>query len=304
MSVAFKRGSTTTSNDLTITIRDPLGNLLDPYRLEYAIYDATTGVEVLFGALVNLPIRTSQGQFYAQISIPADVNVGDWRIRWTIQESSTDPVYQSVEEFAVVGDNTVVSFTGNSGIDNLIFRLRRFLGDANPDRNYRFRPPESSKFIQGQTQVFGFIWEDQDLYEFILMAIADINYRPPVTGITLVDILNNSSRFFSWSTIIVFRAAWYACFQQAMIWVSNEFSYSISGVSLDIEKSSKYMSLKDELGAEFDKQIEAAKAGLKYIVGLKQAKFGIGLQSSLGPLSRPGIQSRANWVASGRPGSF
>ena len=136
MSVAFKRGTTTGPSDLTITVRNTLGNLIDPFRLQYAAYDATTGVEVLMGSPVNFPIRISLGQFYAQVVIPADANIGNWIIRWTIQETSTDPVYQSVQEFAVLGDSAIASFTGNSDLDRLIYSLRVLLRDNNPDRNY------------------------------------------------------------------------------------------------------------------------------------------------------------------------
>jgi len=75
-------------------------------------------------------------------------------------------------------------------------------------------------------------------------------------------------------------------------------SYSISGVSLDIEKSSKYQAMKDEVGAEYDKLVDAAKRSIKIIVGLRQQKYGVGVQSALGPLNRPGVQSRKNLISS------
>jgi hypothetical protein len=78
-------------------------------------------------------------------------------------------------------------------------------------------------------------------------------------------------------------------------------SYSISGVSLDIEKSSKYQSMKDEYISEYDKVLEAAKRSIKIIVGLRQFRYGIGITSALGPLSRPGIQSRRNFIEGGGP---
>jgi hypothetical protein len=161
---------------------------MDPYRLQYAVYDATTGVEVLMGSPVSTPVRLSTGQYYAQVFIPADANIGDWVLRWTIQESTTDPVYQSVQQFNVVGDNVVVSVTGDINLDKLILSLRVLLRDNNPDRNYHFRTPESEKFIQGQTQVFGFIWEDEELLEYLYMAIDDFNSRPPTTGIVVSDL--------------------------------------------------------------------------------------------------------------------
>jgi hypothetical protein len=489
MSVAFRRGTTTTSSDLNITIRDNLGALIDPYRLQYAIYDKTTGVEVLMGSPVNVPIRLSLGQFYAQVVFPADCNIGNWIIRWTIQETSVDPVYQSVQEFNVVGDNTITSFTGNSNYDRLIYSLRILLRDNNPDRNYRFRPPASEKFIQGQTQVFGFIWEDEEMLEYLYMAVDDFNTRPPVTGISMDDLFGSMGR---WKTAILLRSAAFACFAIAMNWIADEFSigeeemlkirigadeedihisigllflflyedslkegkalaqegmkalgvkldsddeeqiisgkytvadlktaynkgnlliqsmnnehkmvwapikqvmrhecptkkilkvktehnsvvvtedhslfswtthepieakdiypgtpiisliegtvgpslvigidsvesrkymydlsipgnenfflasgilahnsYSISGVSLDVEKSSKYQSMKDEYIQEYDKLVEAAKRSIKIIKGLRQFRYGVGITSALGPLSRPGIQSRRNIIEGG-----
>ena len=296
MSVAFRRGSTTGANDLTITVRDNLGNLMDPYRVEYAVYDFTTGLEVLMGSPVNGPVRISLGNYYAPVMIPADSNIGSWRVRWTIQETALDPVYQSVEEFAVVGDSMIPSFTGNVNTDELIQSLRIVLRDNNPDRNLRFAPPASEKFIQGLTQVFGFLWEDEELYEYLLLAVDDFNGRPPTTGIDLNDIMTSATR---WRSTILTRAAFWACQAMALNWIANEFSYSISGVSLDIEKSSKYQSMQESLDATFDKMVEQNKLSIKIIKGLRQQRYGTGIQSALGPLSRPGVQSRRNMISAG-----
>lgn len=78
-------------------------------------------------------------------------------------------------------------------------------------------------------------------------------------------------------------------------------SYSISGVSLDLEKSSKYQSMKDEYIGEYDKVVEAAKRSIKIVKGLRQFRYGIGITSALGPLNRAGVQSRRNWVSPYRP---
>lgn len=295
MAVAFIRGSTTGPADLAITCRDSANQLIDPFRLEYAVYDTTSGLEVLMGSPVCTPTRVSVGQYYAQVVIPADANIGDWIIRWTIQETAADPVYQSVQPFNVLGSNVIPSFTGDENLDKLIHSLRILLRDNNPDRNYRFRPPASEKFIQGQTQVFGFVWEDEELLEYIYMAIDDFNTRPPVTGIVVADLWNSERR---WRAPILMRACWWACYAIAMNWICDEFAYSISGVSLDLEKSSKYQAMKDEVGAEYDKVVEAAKKSIKIIKGLRQFRYGVGITSALGPLNRPGVQSRRNLLDS------
>jgi hypothetical protein len=399
MAVAFQRGSTTGPNDLQIVVRDyKTGNYIDPYLIQYSVFDFTTGIEVLQGSPVNTPLRISKGVYYASVNIPADGNIGMWRIHWTLQEYASDPVYQSVQEFQVVGDSTISSFTGDTNIDKLIYSLRVMLRDQNPDRNYSvsgeekvrvkcggknyilsieelwkvihnlrnkdyleqyplikrttleiyegfkkqklevlsvsqdkkvewkrildatrhdvsnkpqykittdqnqvchatgdhslytiiedkltewktgdfeigsdivciengkivlrkiidnvlmqstkymydlsvednhnfrlesgilahntFRPPESSKFIQGQTQVFGFIWEDEELLECLEMAISDFNGRPPTTSITLGNIIQGGTEQ-RWRTTILVGAAVWACFGVAMTWIANEFS--------------------------------------------------------------------------------
>lgn len=238
MAVAFRRGATTGPSDLTITMRNVMGSLIDPYRLEYAVYDVTTGLEVLIGSPVNIPVRLSVGQYYAQVVIAADANIGNWIVRWTIQEAAADPVYQSVEQFNVVGDSMLVSFSGDPNVDKLVYSLRVLLRDNNPDRNYHFRPPASEKFIQGQTQVFGFIWEDEELLEYIYWAINDFNSRPPTTGIDISNLFTSERR---WQTTILLRAAAFACFAIAMNWIADEFSVG----------PNERVTVKDENGVEY-----------------------------------------------------
>lgn len=164
MAVAFQRGSTTGPNDLSITVRDAGSVLIDPYRLEYAVYDVTTGVEVLIGSPVNTPVHVSTGQYYAQVVIPADANIGDWLVRWTIQELATDPVYQSVQDFNVVGDSTIASFTGDANLDALIYSLRIILRDNNPDRNYSVSGKEKIRVRVGEKY---FLLSLEELYKII-----------------------------------------------------------------------------------------------------------------------------------------
>jgi len=222
MAVAFFRGTTLGPDDLDIIIRDTGGTPIDPFSIKYAIYDNTTGVEVLIGSPAATPVKISTGHYYADFAVPGDANVGDWLIRWTIQETAVSPVVQSVQEFNIVADSVVLSFTGDAGLDGLIKSLRILLRDNNPDRNYRFRPPEREQFIQGFTQVFGFIWEDEELLEYLYMAVDDFNTRPPVTGITINDIVSGPMR--RWRTSILLRAGAFACFAVAMNWIADEFS--------------------------------------------------------------------------------
>jgi hypothetical protein len=73
-------------------------------------------------------------------------------------------------------------------------------------------------------------------------------------------------------------------------------SYSIGGVSLDIEKSSKYEAAANNFKDLFDSQLERAKATIKIVKGLQQAKYGIGIRSSFGPYSGRGALTPQKFI--------
>jgi hypothetical protein len=76
-------------------------------------------------------------------------------------------------------------------------------------------------------------------------------------------------------------------------------SYSIGGVSLDLEKSSKYEGAYQSATDQFDKQLEKAKATINVIRGLQQPKFGMGIRSAFGPYVGAGVLSPRKWVGGG-----
>lgn len=218
MSVAFQPGQTLTQNDLKIVIRDNVGTLVDPYYIRYSIFDYTTGVEVLIGAPDQVPATTGVGQYYVSTTIPLDANIGDWIVRWNFRETAVSPLVQVVQEFNIVAQDVQTDITSDSNEQLMVRRLRIMLRDNNPDRNYRFRPPASERFIQAQAQVFGYVWEDYELYEYLLMAIDFFNTAPPVTGITL---LGTPER---WRSVVVLKAASLACSALALNWIVDEYS--------------------------------------------------------------------------------
>ena len=296
MSVAYQPGQTLTQDDLKIVIRDNIGNMVDPYYIRYSIFDYTTGVEVLIGAPDQVPATTGVGQYYVSTTMPLDSNIGDWLVRWNFRETSGSPTVQVVQEFNVVAKDVKTDITSVDSEQLLIRRLRIILRDNNPDRNYRFRPPASEKFIQSQAQVFGYVWEDYELYEYLLMSVDYFNTAPPVTGITLPQTPER------WRAVVLLKAASLACGALALNWIVDEYDYSISGVSLNLEKSSKYQSMKDSFETEYDKILEMAKRSIKIAIGLKQPRYGIGISSALGPYSKPGTQSRRNFASGFRGG--
>lgn len=73
-------------------------------------------------------------------------------------------------------------------------------------------------------------------------------------------------------------------------------SYSIGGVSLDLERSSKYQSLADSASQQFDKSTEAKARTIKFIKGLQQPRFGMGVRSAFGPHIGRGVLGPRSFV--------
>lgn len=74
-------------------------------------------------------------------------------------------------------------------------------------------------------------------------------------------------------------------------------SYSIGGVSLDLDKSSKYEGAYQAAVDQFDKNLEKAKQTVNIIKGLQQPKYGTGIRSSFGPYSGKGVLSPRKFVS-------
>jgi hypothetical protein len=99
-----------------------------------------------------------------------------------------------------------------------------------------------------------------------------------------------------WTTLLLTGAQIYALQALQINWVADEFDYSIGGVSLTIDKSSKYESLKSGASDLFDKQLERAKATVKVTRGLQQPKYGMGIRSAFGPYVGKGVLSPRKFV--------
>ena len=79
-------------------------------------------------------------------------------------------------------------------------------------------------------------------------------------------------------------------------WIADEFDYSIGGVSLNVEKSSKYEAAYQSTVDQFDKQLEQAKLTVNIVRGLQQPRFGIGIRSSFGPYVGRGVLSPRKFI--------
>jgi len=300
MSVTFTPGQSIGRGDLDIFLTNSAGNPANAAEISYAIFfvdfSSGTGVEVLVGPAMRVPVNPTIGEYYAALQVPPNASVGDYRIRWTFRELPGFPDQQVVQEFGVYDPTSASS--GSSVFSpatlQMIRSLRIMLRDNNPDRNYRFRPPEQEGVINQFNQVFGFIWEDYELQEYLIRALGWWNMFPPSTGIVTLDQLISQNP--EWCTAILLQAMAHALTALSINWVADEFDYSIGGISLSIEKSSKYESLKQNAESQFDKAVEAKRDTVKFIRGLAQPRFGIGIRSAFGPHVGRGVLSPRNFI--------
>lgn len=300
MSVAYFRGQQLGAKDLDICLVNEVEHPINAAEISYALYDVTTGSEVLLGIPRREPATDTVGHYYASVIIPLDANIGCYRVRWTFRQTVGGPIHQVVQEFNVIDKAT--DSAGGLGVcfsaceSDLVRRLRIMLRDNNPDRNYHFRPPAHEETIRQFTnnQVFGNIWEDYELHEYILNSLDMVAAAPPRTPIPSCDVLVQN--YPEWRTLVLNGAAMYALFALMVNWIADEFDYSIGGVSLSIEKSSKYESAYQAIKDQFDTQLERAKQTVKIIKGLQQPRFGIGIRSSFGPYVGSGVLSPRKFV--------
>lgn len=163
-----------------------------------------------------------------------------------------------------------------------------------PDRNYHFRPPTSEGTINDFNQAFGYIWEDAELVEYMERALDRINLYPPETHFGSLDDLIQTKP--AWRQMVLMGAIASAAMALQFNWIADDFSYSIGGISLDIDKASKYDSIKSNAQDQFQEMLEKKQDTVKITRGLKQSRYGIGVRSSFGPHLDHGVLSPRKYV--------
>jgi hypothetical protein len=226
MGVIFSQGDILGRGDLDAFFQNSLGNPQNLFEITYAIYYVTpvTEVEVLIGSAARVPVNPAVGEYYAALQVPASAAAGDYRIRWTFREFAGAPQQLIVQEWGVVlAGTTTGTSTFSTGETEMIWKLRVFLRDSNPDRNYHFRPPEAEGSVGQYNQVFGQIWEDDELLMYLEAALDWFNMFPPETeAYSTLDLL--LQRKPVWRTAIITGAIAHACTALALNWISDEFS--------------------------------------------------------------------------------
>lgn len=294
MPVTFHKGQQLGRDDLNIFLENDNCSPTNAAEISYALFDFTTGMEVLLGAPRRTPENPGVGEYFASVIIPLDANIGSYRIRWSFRETVNGPIQQVVQEFGVVDKATALVPLFTDCESDMIRRLRILLRDNKPDRNYHFRPPAHEETIQQFNRVFGFIWEDEELKEYIERSLDMIAAAPPRTVFTNCDQLVTCRP--EWRTLLLNGAMIHALFAMMVNWISDEFDYSIGGVSLSIEKSSKYESAYQAMRDSWDQQLERAKQTVKIVRGLQQPRFGVGIRSAFGPFAGRGQLTPSKFI--------
>ncbi len=284
MSVLFRRGQELgRTNGLSIFLKSKDKTATNAAEITYNLYDFTTGTEILLPPQNRTPVNSSIGEYFAAFIVPLDANLGKYRIRWNFRQFTNSPATQILQEFNIVDNQTqTVNLPGASSIElDLVRGLRIMLRDSNPQRNYHFAAPAGEESIDQFTRVFGYLWESHELLEFLKFANDDINSAPPETFYHSLDML--ISQHGNWRTLLLTGAMVHAIDAITLNNIFDEFSYSVGGISLDIERSSKYQSMAGDARERFNESLERAKETVKLMRGLKQSRYGIGIRSSFGP---------------------
>ena len=268
--------------DLNILIRDENGVLFDPHAISYSIYalDTATNVQTLVSLPDSNPYRDSMGIYHIAMTIPSTW-AGTFRLVWKIARYFDSPFDMIHEEFQIVNFTPARSSveapsvflsqkpTSSSKVSERIQMVRELLSDTNPDRNYHFRPPTPGKTVAGFTSRAGFIWTDDTINRLLQLALAQMNMINPLN---IYDYTIDSAPD-SWAKIACLGAAAKCLSAEGCRWAAEEFSYSLNGVSLDINKASTYMSLAEAYKSEFNEMAVAAAANRPYSAGLRQQRW-------------------------------
>jgi hypothetical protein len=222
MGTLFLRGQQLGRKDLNVFLTNSSGHPVNAAEITYALYDFTTGLEVLVGPQRRIPVNASVGEYFANIVVPLDANIGSYRARWTIREMLGGPIQTALQEFEVQDRETSQPSCFTDIEKDLIRRMRTQLRDNNPDKNYKFRPPAHEETVDQFSRVFGYIWEDQELFDCLEEGLDMIIAAPPRTWFENVDHMMMFKR--EWRSLLITAAMQWAVQMLQSNWIADEFS--------------------------------------------------------------------------------
>lgn len=254
------------------------GSPQDPVQVLFTVWNLTIPSQETVVGLPNQPAdRLAVGRWYARFLIPEDAPYGDYRIDfiYAIRAENGELLTRKIE--LPIQILAAVAQPSDPLIKGLIDRLRIRLRDNNPDAYYRFAPPIATGIISGFTRNKGFIWQDDELQSFLQDGIDTISAF--WFGFRVDKLTNLDSRFHA--VVLLFAAA-YALHAEAVRWISEEFRYDLDGVSLEIDRSSKFQQMGDMFATQAAGQMDAIAAATTITKGIK-ATYGVSRGAALGP---------------------
>jgi hypothetical protein len=285
-------GKTLGAGDLSLAVRDTNGSLVAPASLSYSIFQIVNGTPTpavdaqgpITGRTSGM-VNPSTGTYYIGMTIPTSWGVGQYQVVWSLQQwSTTDPVSSITMEFYVIGvDPANTSFEAPSLLISknpamnpkyapAIVMVRGLLKDTDPDKNYHFRPPTPSRVVAGYNSRVGFIWTDDEIIQNLYLSISQLNtWNPKNYYAFTLDTVP-----VDWGNCASLGAASWCLSGESARWAAEEFSYSLNGVSLDINKSSLYQALAESYQQKFETWAPLITANRPFSVGLRQQRWLLG----------------------------
>ena len=238
----------------------------------------------------QVPIRASLGTYYAQFTIPVTWK-GVYKIVWQLQQYAAncpqsyvhmdfivqtidpaDPAFEAPS--MIIGKQMSIASarTTPAMYAQAIRNVRELLADTNPDRNYHFRPPTPGKVVANYTTRVGFIWLDTTVLVNLAISISMLNLYNPMNYYSwTLDTIP-----MDWGNIAALEAASLCLSGESARWAADEFSYSLNGVSLDINKSALYSSLSQTYQTQFNTMAPLVTANRPVSAGLRQQRWLLG----------------------------
>lgn len=288
MSLTFSRNEQLGPQSLFITVVVPTGLSDRPdaaaiSQVTYTLYSGAAPQLVTYSDfnLVAIAVPDRPGTYYAPYTVPFDAPFGAYTLTWKIALVNGDVHFvdqllyiEDIKAFESEGASAIVVLDGikvTQRVMKLIKSLRVSLRDNQPDRNYHALPPRSSREVQSYSNRVGFIWTDEELLTYLLLALQDLNSNNPKTSRTfqLIDFPDY------WLGVLVDIACVRAIQALAINWVQDEFGYSISGLSLDLNKADKFNALRSAIEGTLKDKKDNATAIRPLARGTSPARWNI-----------------------------
>jgi hypothetical protein len=288
MSLTFARNEQLGAQSLFITVVVPngLSDRPDPSAVLSVTYTVYKGVPPSLSTfseynLAALQVPDRPGTYYAPYTVPIDASFGPYTLTWKISLVNSDIHFvdqlfyiEDIQAFQSEGASAIVVLDGikiTQRVMKLIKALRVSLRDNQPDRNYHALPPRSSREVQSYSNRVGFIWTDEELLTYLLLALQDLNSNNPKTSRTFQ--LSDFPDY--WLGVLVDIACIRAIQALAINWVQDEFGYSISGLSLDLNKADKFNALRSAIEGSLKEKKDNATAIRPLSRGTSPARWNI-----------------------------